>query len=140
MKEADTKARIDSIYANLDYYKLKALYNTSLFLMRRILLAFVIVYLRYSIVMQVAMADVLSTALLAYYIQTMPMADSLSNGIQIFNEVVVLVCTWLLFQSTLYVTDAHVRYDQANYFLAIAVVTVCINVLVLFFIIFRKVY
>ena len=97
LSKAETKAKYDSIYANVDYWNPKALYNTSFFLARRLVLAFVIVYAARSLVLQVMIADVLSTALLIYYIQVMPMMDKLSNWIQIFNEVAVLLCTWLIF-------------------------------------------
>ena len=68
LSKAETKAKYDSIYANVDYRNPKALYNTSFFLARRLVLAFVIVYAARSLVLQVMIADVLSTALLIYYI------------------------------------------------------------------------
>ena len=45
LRTPTTKAKYDSVYANIDYYKPKALYNTSLFLARRLSLAFLIVYI-----------------------------------------------------------------------------------------------
>ena len=78
LRTPTTKAKYDSIYANVDYYKPKALYNTSLFLARRLSLAFLIVYID-SIVVQILVSDCLSTVLLAYYLRVMPMVDNLGN-------------------------------------------------------------
>ena len=52
----------------MDYYKSRAaLLNTSLFLARRLILAFIIVHGK-SIVAQVLLSDCMSTLLLAYYL------------------------------------------------------------------------
>lgn len=64
----ETKAKYDSIYMNVDYYKQHALLNTTLFLARRLVLAFIIVNIQ-SIVLQVLFMDCLSTSLLAYYMR-----------------------------------------------------------------------
>ena len=88
LREPATKAKYDSIYSNIDYFNRKALYNTSFFMARRLILAFIIVHLE-QIVLQVLFVDWLSTLLLAYYLCTMPMVDRLSNFVQILNESVV---------------------------------------------------
>ena len=80
----------------MDYYKPRALFNTSLFLVRRLVFAFIIVYSK-SVVMQVLLADCMSTLLLVYYLTVRPMNDWLSNTVQVVNECVVLFCTWLIF-------------------------------------------
>ena len=85
------RAKYDSLYQNLDVYKKLAFSNISYFLLRRLLFAFVIVMCQSSIVLQVGMADFMSTALLGYYLSVRPMTDSLNNFIQIFNEIIVLV-------------------------------------------------
>ena len=75
LREPTTKAKYDSLYQNLEYYKKKALSNTSYFLLRRLLFAAVIVFCGFSLVLQVILADILSTLLLIYYITVKPMAD-----------------------------------------------------------------
>ena len=106
---------------------------------RRLSLAFLIVFVD-SIVMQILVSDCLSTLLLAYYLSVMPMVDRLSNFVQILNECVILVCTWLILQFTLYVPDAELRHQQANYFLYLALSNIIFNVLVLLFIILKRIY
>ena len=105
LREPRFKVKFDSIYQNLDYYKKKALVHTSIFLGRRIYIAFIVVFCGFSIVLQVALADVLSTLLLAYFLSVMPMMDRLNNAVQIFNEIVVIVCIWLCIHFTEYVPD-----------------------------------
>ena len=56
------------------------------------------------------------------------------------NECVILVCTWLILQFTLYVPDAELRHDQARYFLYVALSNIIFNVLVFFFIIVKRIY
>ena len=51
IKNSDVKMKYDSLYQNLDYYKSKSLAYTSLFLVRRLLFAFVIVFCQLSIVL-----------------------------------------------------------------------------------------
>ena len=139
LRDPSTKIKYDSIYANLDYYKPHALFNTSFFLFRRLALACLIVF-GHSIVLQVLIADCLSTLLLAFYLRVRPMTDLLGNIVHIINESVVLVCTWLIFQFTLFVPDAQQRYDQAWYFLHLALYNIIFNVLIFIYLITKRLY
>ena len=79
LREPTFKAKYDSLYQNLEYYKETALANTSFFLSRRLLFAAVIVFCGSSLVLQVVLADVLSTLLLIYFITQRPMVDTWIN-------------------------------------------------------------
>ena len=68
------------------------------------------------------------------------MFDRLSNFVQILNECVILVCTWLILQFTLYVPEAELRHDQANYFLIMALTNIIFNVLIWIFLILKKIF
>ena len=98
------KVKYDSLYQNLDYYNLKTLPHTLWFLMRRLAFSALIVFATHSIVIQVLLADILSTLLLVFFSRVRPMINWLNNAIQIFNEVVVLVSVWLMFHFTEFVT------------------------------------
>ena len=89
---------------------------------------------------QILVSDCLLTLLLAYYLRVMPMVDNLSNLVQIVNECVILVCTWLILQFTLYVPEAELRHDQALYFLQVALINIILNVLVLLFIVLKRIF
>ena len=132
--------KYDSLYLNLDYYKKTALPNTSLFFLRRILFAALIVYCTSSIVLQIFLADILSTLMLVYFITVAPMNDSLSNWIQITNEIVVLVSVWLMFHFTEYVKDPATRYLLAFNFLYFIASDIILNIAVLIFTIIKKIY
>lgn len=139
-REAQFKMKYDSLYQNVDYYKLKALAFTSLFLARRLLFAFVLVFCAVSIVLQVFLADILSTLLLAFYLSVWPMWDSVNNCIQVFNEVVVLTSVWLVFQFTEFVPEPETRHTFGWNLLYFIGVNVALNVFVLVFTIGRKIY
>ena len=82
----------------------------------------------------------MSTLLLAFFFSTFPMADNVNNAIQIINELVVLVCTWLMFWFTTFVGDPKLRYDLAWKFMIFIGVNIVLNVGILGFSILRKVY
>ena len=134
------KIKYDSLYQNLDYYKARALPHTFYFLGRRLAFAAVIAFCSSSIVLQVALADILSTLLLAFFICVAPMYDMANNGIQIINEMVVLVSVWLMFHFTEYVESPETRYNLAFYFLYFVAVDVVLNVILLIFSILNKIY
>ena len=99
-----------------------------------------IVFSTHSIVLQVFLADIFSTLLLAFYTRVRPMVNSLNNAIQIINEFVVLVSVWLMFHFTEFVTQPETRYDLAFYFLYFVAVDIALNVSILIFTIMRKIY
>ena len=68
------------------------------------------------------------------------MVGIVNNGIQIFNETVVLVCLWLMFHFTEYVPCPLIRYELAWYFMYFVAANIGGNVLVLFYIILFKIY
>ena len=86
------------------------------------------------------LADILSTLLLIYFITQTPMVDFWSNAIQIFNELVVLTCVWLMFVFTNYVPSPETRYDLAFFFLYLIAADMILNVLYLILTIVKKIY
>ena len=140
LREPEFKIKYDSLYLNLDYYKTKALPNTSFFFLRRIMFAALIVFCTSSIVLQIFIADILSTLMLVYFITVAPMNDRLSNWIQITNEIVVLVSVWLMFHFTEYVTDPATRYMLAFNFLYFVASDIVLNICVLIFTIIKKIF
>ena len=107
---------------------------------RRFFFAWVIVYCGSSIVLQVALVEFLSTILLAYYLSVRPMVDRVNNFTQVFNEIVVLLCQWLMFHFTDFVTDPIVRYELGWYLLYLVATNVAVNLLVLIYVISNKIY
>ena len=134
------KVKYDSIYQNVDYHKERALPSTTLFLGRRIIFAFVIIFCGVSIVLQVFLADILCTLLLAYYFTVMPLISGLANAVQIFNECVVITAIWFIFNFTNFVADPLERYQLGWYFLYFIAFNVIVNVAVLIYTIGKKIY
>lgn len=77
-----TRQAFDSLYLNIDVGKgPQALAFSLVFLLRRLLFAFVIGKLVSNIVPQILAVDALSMVLLAYYVNVRPMVDRLNNFI-----------------------------------------------------------
>ena len=140
LAKPEFKAKYDSIYQNIDYYKERALANTSFFLLRRLLFSAVIVFCGSSLVLQVLLADILSTSLISYFILVKPSDSTMGNLIQIINELTVLTCVWLMFHFSGFVAEPELRYDLAYYFLYFVGVDVAINVLYLGYFLIDKIY
>ena len=139
LSDNNFKLKYDSLYQNLDYHKIKALPNIFWFLTRRMAFAALIVFCTRSIVLQVLIADVLSTLLLVFFIQVTPMYDLMNNGIQIVNEIVVLVSVWMMFHFTEFVAAPETRYDLGYYFMYFVSIDVMLNVALLIFTILKKI-
>ena len=98
-----------------------------------------IVFSTHSIVLQILLADILSTLLLVFFARVRPMVNPLNNAIQIINELVVLVSVWLMFHFTEFVARPETRYDLAFYFLYFVAADIALNVSILIFTILRKI-
>ena len=85
------KLRVGSLYQNQDYLKKRAIYFTTLFLVRRLIFAAVICFFFSNVVLQIAIVDCLSMILIIFLITVFPMIDKVNNFIQIFNEVFLLM-------------------------------------------------
>ena len=68
----------------------KAIAFTFVFLVRRLLFAYVIGQIMQGVTIQIFTIYFLSCFLLGYYVSVMPMVDRINNLIQIFNELLVV--------------------------------------------------
>ena len=93
-----------------------------------------------SIVLQVLLADVLSTLMLVFFLTVWPMEDNLNNAIHIFNEIMVLVCIWMMFLFTDYVPEPSTKYDLAWYLIYLIVFNITVNLGVFFYTTARQSY
>ena len=125
------KRRYDSLYQNIDTDKFEADPFIFVFLVRRLVFAYVICNVGFNMVTQVLILDFSCTAVLAYYLTVFPMKNGVNNGIHIFNEIVVILSVQYLFLFTNYVPDPVLRYDLAVYFIAMILVNMSLNVLLL---------
>ena len=88
-----------------------------------------IVFCGSSIVLQVFLADTLSTILLAFYLRVKPMNGILNNVIEVFNESFVLVVFWLLFLFTDYIEDPERRYKYGFDLMYTVAIVISLNLL-----------
>ena len=59
------------------------------------------------------------------------MVDGINNAIQIFNELVVLLCIQSMFLFTNYVPEAQTRYDMGRKLLYLVLANISLNLIVL---------
>ena len=81
----------DSLYMNIEIDKGNvAVAYTFVFLVRRLLFAYIIGQIMQGVTIQIFTIYFLSCFLLGYYVSVMPMVDRVNNFIQIFNELLVV--------------------------------------------------
>ena len=134
------KQKYGSLYMNVDYHNRKALFFTFLYLTRRMLFAIVIVFCGFSIVLQVFLADTLSTILLAFYLRVRPMVGFSNNAIEVFNESFVLVVFWLLVLFTDYIEEPEQRYKYGFDFMYAVATVISLNLFAFIYTLGHKVY
>ena len=96
--------------------------------------------MHWTIVYQIFVFDLVSTLLLCYFLTVRPMKDRINNAIQIFNEIVVLLCIESMFLFTSYVPDVRTRYQMGQKVLLLVAMNIIINFIVLIAILLKKIY
>ena len=119
--------------------KFEALNFTFVFMLRRLAFAYTICHLDSTITVQILIIDGMSTALLYFYVGSWPMVDSINNYTQIFNELIILVCTWSLFLFTDYVPDPKLRHKFGEVFIYILALNLIVNLMILAYSIAKKI-
>jgi hypothetical protein len=118
LRDPKMKAKIDSLYQNLDYYRKEALCFTPLFLLRRFFFAFSVVLLTpTNLFLQVVSIDIACMAMLAYFFIVKPMDAGQHNFIQIFNEISFMVVLFFLFSFTNFSDTPEIMYRYGYFVL-----------------------
>ena len=104
------------------------------------LFAVIIIFCKSSIVLQVALADILSTVLLAFYLRVRPMVGIVSNFIEVVNESFALTAFWLLFLFTDYIEDPLQRYKYGFFFIYTVAALICVNFTAFAYSLVSKIY
>jgi len=102
-----------------------------LFLYRRLVFAYGVVYFTENFVLQMALTMYSSLALLTYLCANLPMMDNLTNIVQIVNEVALLICSVVMFCFTDFVVDPVYRYKLGWFYIYWVGVNIAFNVLML---------
>jgi len=101
------------------------------FLYRRLVFAFVLAFCKVNVVLQVQLSIYCSLGLLIYLVKWMPMDAKRHNFLAIFNECVLLVCSYMLLLYTEYVPSPELRYYFGDYLLYLLYVNFGLNLSVL---------
>ena len=132
LSEVDKKQRCGSLYPNVNYYSHAALNYTPMFLVRRFLFAWSIIFLpEYSLFAQVLSIDLLCMTMLAYFIVTLPMENGMHNFIQIFNEVFLIIALLFLYTFTNYTNEPRVKDGYGYAILYMVALQIGVNLMIL---------
>ena len=138
LNRKEMQQRFGSLYQNVDYHKPFALNYTSLFLIRRLSYAAVIVLLgSYGVFFQVNVISAISMLMLLFFFMNLPMIDVKHNFIQIFNEISFIFSLYCMYTFTNYVVDPADQYTWGQIMLRLIAVQTAVNFFILIFDVLR---
>jgi hypothetical protein len=112
LKEDSFLTRYSSLYDCLDYTKPQSLLYVLLLFLKRFTMAFSLVVLRSSFLLQFLFITLVSQASLAYYIICKPFSTLYLNRMEIVNEVTLLSCLYTCLLFTDYQPSETVTVDR----------------------------
>ena len=127
LSDTDFKARYDTLYLNVDYFKPRGLRFVQLLLIRRAIMVTNAVFFGISPLMQIAICIYTSQLMCQFFVRIFPMIDRMNNFIQIFNEWSLLTFGILLFNFTEYNPDPAFRFQLGWYFIYLIYFNLSIN-------------
>ena len=89
--------KFETLFADLKTDKILALLFNSFFILRRILMALVLVYLIEQPVIQTWFLMVMSFAQFIYLLKVKPFEDSMTNKVEIMNEIFFLIAIYHMY-------------------------------------------
>lgn len=101
-----------------------------LFILRRKLFIFVVLFLEEVPVIQIALVVSSSYVAVLYLIKAVPFKDKLVNWIELFNEAVILALCYLMWSFTDYQDDAKVKFKVGWAYSFIIIFFVFTNILI----------
>ena len=133
----ETKDTVGSLYLNFETDKPSAWQFTPLFMYRRLLFAFVIAAMSYSIVMQVLVLIYSSLAFMSYLLVYEPMEAYHYDLTAIANEYVLLFSFYFMFLFTDFVPEPEVRFMFGQKYLTLLYIDLALNLLALVYEVLR---
>jgi hypothetical protein len=134
-EQVDTKEfkqKFGAYVSNVETYKKpRAADYPTVFLIRRLLLALNIVYLRFNLVCQVLFAVHSSLLMLAWLIIFWPFDTNFKNYLECANEFIILMMSYFGFLFTDYVANPVSRYSFGYLYLAIIGTGLLLNIVVM---------
>ena len=133
LQDDNFKLRFFSLYLNVNTRKDNALLMMTLFVTRQLLFALNVVLLKGYTNCQIFMQFLTSLMLLLFFVAVRPLNSAFLNGMEIFNELVLLLASYFLFCFTYFVPDAHTRYKLGWCFIALVLTLIVVNWLAISF-------
>jgi hypothetical protein len=122
-----------ALYTNVETYKKPraAVHYTTIFLLRRLVMALCLVYLGSSNVMQTLVTVHASLVVLAWLSNTFPMASPYKNYLEMSNEFLICILGYFGFLFTNYVDDPVLRFKFGFVYIGIVAFGLLGNLLLL---------
>jgi hypothetical protein len=105
----------NSLYMNLEVSKAHSILMTSFFLARRFFLGLFLSFCDNHQSAQFFYMNLTSAGLLIYLVKVRPMVSSYLNNIEIFNELVLYICTGMIAGMTDYQPDRKIEMTDKQY-------------------------
>ena len=133
LEEKEIKDRFESLYENVETTVKYAYLISPLFIARRLVYAASIVFLNGCTLAQLTIQIAQSVFMLCYIVSVRPLKDNFSNRMEIFNEVTVLICSYILFTFTACVQDVQTRFEYGWIFIGVTLGNIIVNFIALFY-------
>ena len=99
-----------------------------MFFMRRVAFVVLVIKVRETLWVQLAVQNFLSLGLCIYLQWYKPFESKFNNSMETFNEVTAIVLTYFLFCFTDYVPEAVTRYDLGHYYNVVTFINIAVHV------------
>jgi hypothetical protein len=111
--------------------KPQVLTYTSIFCLKRLLLAVFTVFFNNSLVLNILMNIFGNLAVIKYLLDSMPMEFTYLNWLEIINEINMLFFTYVLFLFTQFVPDLEIRYQLGYVFIYLVSFVMGLNLMLI---------
>lgn len=95
LAEATFQLRFSSLYLNINTSLSYATILTTLFLLRRLALSVVLTFLEDYPFLQIAYMNLTTSMMISYLTRVRPLTTSYLNNVEIFNEIILSLCTFV---------------------------------------------
>lgn len=122
------KERFGDLYEGFKCEQKHCLQFPYFFLLRRLVLAYTVIFLAEYLFLQISLTFICSTALIIYFIHFKPYRDMFMNQIELFNEFTILMLVYFLWGFTDNVSDPELKWNFGMLYSVIIFFSLLINI------------
>jgi hypothetical protein len=125
------RIRFGSLYLDIKTKRRYSVLLSTMFLVRRLIFGIIIAQLNGYLFLQQMIHLLISLFYLIFLINIRPYDSFLSNILEIYNEITLLLCSFCCYIFSDFVTDIDSRYSAGWYFVSFASVNILINLVLI---------